>query len=126
MKASDCPTCGADLNAATAMSDPESSPSPGDLSLCIKCGELLVFDQDIKLALMSERVKQKIQKKDPALWSMLKEQSEQFKRCGPLERALRKASLQLGESKVTRAEKEEKREQAWTDEELDAMFGEED
>lgn len=39
-----CPTCGAPLNAATGVDDPEERPMPGDISFCAYCGEILIFD----------------------------------------------------------------------------------
>jgi hypothetical protein len=46
-----CPYCGHGLDSAT-MVDPRVSPptpQPGDASVCIACGMLLVFDDDLKL-----------------------------------------------------------------------------
>jgi hypothetical protein len=47
---SPCPACGYITDAATLM-NPELDllPNPGDFSICIKCKETLVFDNDLKL-----------------------------------------------------------------------------
>jgi len=45
-----CPSCKSRLDAATAVNEAEddfSSPQEGDFSICLECGEVLVFcDQD--------------------------------------------------------------------------------
>ena len=44
-----CPKCGF---LCDAVSDPEGSdskPQEGDISICINCAKLLVFDKDLKL-----------------------------------------------------------------------------
>lgn len=49
-----CPTCGAKNNAATCVSNDESiGPSKGDVTLCVVCGELLVFDENVNPVLPS-------------------------------------------------------------------------
>ena len=47
LPASPCPTCGARNNAATCVSDDDARPATGDVTLCIECGELLVFDENV-------------------------------------------------------------------------------
>jgi hypothetical protein len=54
-----CPTCGHKLDAATGL-DHDHKPSPGDLSVCIQCGEILEFDEEIKLILISEGTIEKL------------------------------------------------------------------
>jgi hypothetical protein len=44
-----CPVCGYELDAATCASDKVSRPKPGDVSICFKCANILVFDADMKL-----------------------------------------------------------------------------
>lgn len=44
-----CPTCGYVVDSATHVGDKEISPNDGDLSLCLKCGEILVFNPDLSL-----------------------------------------------------------------------------
>lgn len=52
---SKCPVCGYEVDDASSMSkaydiqDNRDFPVPGDLSLCLRCGELLVFDQTMHL-----------------------------------------------------------------------------
>jgi hypothetical protein len=42
-----CPYCGYTLNAATPAKEGEPGPSPGDISLCFNCGEILVIDEGL-------------------------------------------------------------------------------
>ncbi len=45
-----CPTCGHTLNAATIASPKcNRAPKAGDVSVCIKCGEPLTFQADLKV-----------------------------------------------------------------------------
>lgn len=49
-----CPTCGYELDAATnlvSIYDRSTTPNKGDFSLCFKCGEILVFAEDLSLHL---------------------------------------------------------------------------
>lgn len=48
-----CPTCGYVVDAASIAVGPESCrpPSEGDISLCFKCGEVMVFRDDLSLRL---------------------------------------------------------------------------
>jgi hypothetical protein len=45
-----CPVCGATLNAAGIPDDPQARPpEPGDLSVCIRCAWVLMFDAELRL-----------------------------------------------------------------------------
>lgn len=47
---SKCVRCGYVMDMATSLEDPEVNlPNPGDISLCLKCGLLSIFDQNLKL-----------------------------------------------------------------------------
>jgi hypothetical protein len=35
-----CPHCGTKINAATCLSDQDARPSPGDIGVCYRCGEI--------------------------------------------------------------------------------------
>jgi hypothetical protein len=42
-----CPKCGAVIDAATAVDpDDKDVPRTGDISICIKCGWVMIFDGD--------------------------------------------------------------------------------
>lgn len=43
-----CPSCGSKLNGAT---DPvgDATPSSGDITVCLYCGHILVFTDDLRL-----------------------------------------------------------------------------
>lgn len=48
-----CPTCGYKMDAATpAYFNAKVSPRPGDLSLCMKCGEMLVFTESLTIRIL--------------------------------------------------------------------------
>ena len=44
-----CPKCGHRLDRATGLQDDLAQARPGDLSLCIACGEMLVFEEGLLL-----------------------------------------------------------------------------
>lgn len=52
-----CPTCQHPMDAATRMLGQER-PRPGDLSVCLKCAEVLVFqpDMSMRLALLNDLI----------------------------------------------------------------------
>lgn len=43
-----CPKCNQLLDAATS-TEGDHHPSPGDISVCINCAEVLTFDEDLLL-----------------------------------------------------------------------------
>ena len=45
--ASKCPACGHPLTRATGIDGGEQAPDPGDYSVCLYCGQLLRFDEDL-------------------------------------------------------------------------------
>jgi hypothetical protein len=46
---SHCPWCGYAMDAATNPNDGATQPKPGDLSVCISCASVLVFNDDLTL-----------------------------------------------------------------------------
>lgn len=46
-----CPACGSRLDASTSMFDEDASPDPGDFSMCLDCGAVLVYARDMTMAL---------------------------------------------------------------------------
>jgi hypothetical protein len=54
-----CPTCGYTSNAAKQIEGHSNSPTPGDISVCIKCGEALCFTETlhVRLAELNDLVK---------------------------------------------------------------------
>ena len=51
VKVTHCPTCNIQLSAATGMLDDEWVARPKDMSVCINCGEILTFTDDLDLRL---------------------------------------------------------------------------
>lgn len=41
-----CPTCGYVLDSATCV-EGDHNPKPGDVSVCLKCGEVLQFNESL-------------------------------------------------------------------------------
>lgn len=46
---SKCPLCGYEMDCVTCVDTPDQAPRPGDLTICIKCGEVLVFTEELGL-----------------------------------------------------------------------------
>lgn len=44
-----CPTCHITLPNTTCMTEEDSPPRPGDFSVCMNCGEILVFEDSLLL-----------------------------------------------------------------------------
>jgi hypothetical protein len=45
-----CPTCESKLDAATAFDDSGATASPGDVTICVYCNEILEFTEEFMLA----------------------------------------------------------------------------
>ena len=56
-----CPSCSTKLDAATSVEG--AVPKPGDLSVCVECGEVLQFTNDFSLERMPEEVWDQLPKK---------------------------------------------------------------
>jgi len=52
MKENACPDCGKLLDRATNVSGSNEEPSPGDITICNRCGSFLTFAQDLSLELL--------------------------------------------------------------------------
>lgn len=65
-----CPNCDYKMDRASPAFEEEAVPQEGDLSICIKCGQLLVFNTDLTFRALSaeayasipDDVKQQIEK----------------------------------------------------------------
>lgn len=44
-----CPTCGLEWDGATEVNNNAATPTPGDFSLCINCGELMRYSAELEL-----------------------------------------------------------------------------
>lgn len=49
-----CPKCGYLFGAATSRKRQQDVPKPGYLTVCICCGEVLVFDRDLMVEMIGE------------------------------------------------------------------------
>jgi hypothetical protein len=54
MPVTPCPYCNAPNNAATDPDGEDRPPRPGDVTICISCGEFLLFDADLRTVKPSE------------------------------------------------------------------------
>jgi hypothetical protein len=45
-----CPVCASQLDAVQSIENPEYKPSPKDLTLCVYCAAILVFEDDMALS----------------------------------------------------------------------------
>lgn len=46
---SKCPVCGYKMDSATCVGDERAMPRPNEISLCLKCGEVMAFNDDLSL-----------------------------------------------------------------------------
>jgi hypothetical protein len=44
-----CPSCGTELDAATDVLNRAATPNPGDITICLRCGLLMRFKDDMTL-----------------------------------------------------------------------------
>lgn len=54
MAASKCLDCGRELDTATSF-DSKQQPKPGDISICLHCGNVMVFADDLSLRELTEQ-----------------------------------------------------------------------
>lgn len=44
-----CPNCGYGMNACSSAFEEDVEPKEGDITLCLKCGQILLFDDKLKV-----------------------------------------------------------------------------
>jgi hypothetical protein len=49
-----CSSCGKKLDAASAADGSDVRPNPGDASVCLDCGHIMAFGEDMKLRELTE------------------------------------------------------------------------
>lgn len=52
---SSCPNCGNKADAATAVGNVDLTPRPGDYTVCVCCGHVLVYADDLKVREPTEK-----------------------------------------------------------------------
>lgn len=52
--ASSCPSCGTTVDASTSVAG-DHAPSPGDVSICMYCGHLMAFADDLTLRPLTDK-----------------------------------------------------------------------
>jgi hypothetical protein len=45
----ECPSCGKKLDAVSNLEDPVPTPGPGDATVCLGCGHIMIFAEDLTL-----------------------------------------------------------------------------
>lgn len=63
-----CPTCNYLTDTAVTPDGTPVMPEPGDVSVCIQCGEILQFDRSMKLHKISDAQLNEIQSVDPHVY----------------------------------------------------------
>lgn len=66
-----CPNCNKELNQVTN-STGNKRPSPGAFSICVGCGELLVFKSDLLVRKVTAQDLEELKKKDRVFYENLK------------------------------------------------------
>ena len=67
---SGCPVCGTTLDAASGIATARA-PEPGDVSVCLYCGTMLTWAEDMALVQIDPTTWAEIQRDKPALAAML-------------------------------------------------------
>ena len=83
MPSQDCNQCGVPLRFVTAFGADTSPPSPGDCTICLDCGALLTFEEDmsVRSLLASE-----LEAMDPAEWNLMLHDQAVVRAANPLRR----------------------------------------
>lgn len=62
----ECPVCAEVLDGATCV-DRDASPKPGDATMCIKCGSIVMFTRGLGLRLPTKQEQRQLAG-DPRVW----------------------------------------------------------
>ncbi len=69
-----CPFCGYEFDASTCINNPKARPSSGDPTVCIGCGNVLVFDEDYRPRKATEVETIELQR--DVVWPMIQRASQ--------------------------------------------------
>lgn len=78
MPESICGFCGHRFNASTGVEAEAAIPHPGDVSICIECGEIHIFGEDMKPRALTDTERVEIQLYFPD-WPGLKRASDAWR-----------------------------------------------
>jgi hypothetical protein len=73
-----CPNCDRKLSAASSPKE-LALPKPGDISVCVYCGELLEYDSDLHSIRLSAATRAKLKRNQPDKWQMLVDYQREFR-----------------------------------------------
>ena len=76
-----CISCGKTLNAASAV-DADGRPSPGDISVCVYCGKIMIYGKDMALRELTEIEKMEILR-DMEMFDRIEAMQQAAKRLKP-------------------------------------------
>jgi hypothetical protein len=71
MKLQKCPNCLYEMDCSTGLRKEDSNPEPGSISICLKCGALCEFDQDMNLVPLTKDQLEEIKRTDPDAWRII-------------------------------------------------------
>ncbi len=77
-KKNSCSTCKANIDSITSFD--HKIPKPGDVSICVYCGEILRFDVNLNLIKLTELEKEQIKAKDENFFESLISMQEKIKK----------------------------------------------
>lgn len=66
-----CPSCNKVMDRATSISEDYAVPTPGSLSICICCGELLEYSSSLHLQMLSKETLEEVKIKAPKIYRQL-------------------------------------------------------
>lgn len=79
-----CPVCDYEPDAASAVDGSNHRPKPGDLTLCLKCGEIMQFGEKMRLESASIDNLLTLRKESPKQWQMMVRAQKLIRRDRPL------------------------------------------
>lgn len=65
-----CPKCGSFLDSASAVDSNKIMPKEGDYSVCLKCGVMFKFGQNLKLELLTKAEIEEFKKNYPRQYNV--------------------------------------------------------
>jgi hypothetical protein len=66
-----CPQCEYRLDASGRFGEDEGSPEKGDASVCLNCGQLLIYDADLRLQKATVRDIGELMAETPEAWATI-------------------------------------------------------
>lgn len=79
-KSNECLECGEVLDMATSVEGDNAIPTPGDVTVCIRCGTIAQFTEEMNLKPITSEMEEDFKEQNPEGWKLMIQASQHIKK----------------------------------------------